>query len=135
LLKNFKEAKISKKPITILKLTIQLPDLGKVCKKLGNKDKKKKGKAKASPYPNIPTRGKNHSPLAAEIKTVPKKGIVQVKVVSVKVNPIKRVGKIPVKFVCPRRFKIKVGILTSKNPIRLSANNKNKIPIMRFKIG
>ena len=93
LLKNFNEAIISNIPKIPLNLAFHFPFLGSLSKIIGNIDKRVNGMENASPYPNIPTSGKNHSPLEAVTNILPTKGIVHVNVAIEIINPFIKIEK------------------------------------------
>src|SRR5207247_9776482 len=89
--RNFIAAATSINPIVTFTELSQLPLLGSAVSILGSSARTKNGAAKATEKPSMPIAGHSQSPCAVATRTVPTKGTVQVKLVSVKVRPMSRV--------------------------------------------
>src|SRR5688500_2639161 len=92
---NFIAAATSRNPIATLIEFIQPPARGKFETSCGASARTKNGSAKTVEKASIPTSGICHSPLEAVTSIVPTNGEVQVKLVRVKVKPIKSAPIIP----------------------------------------
>src|SRR5688572_14358839 len=92
---NFIAAATSRKPIETLIEFIQPPARGSWETYCGIKARTKDGRAKTVEKASIPMSGICHSPCDAETRIVPTNGDVQVKLVKVKVKPIKSAPTMP----------------------------------------
>ena len=98
-LKNLRAKASSRKPKVTLTVLSHPPDLGRPLSQPGKAANKIKGSDRAKLNPNMPTAGPRSSPLTAvATKSWPISGPVQLKLTRARVNAIKKIPRIPLRW-------------------------------------
>ena len=136
-LRNLRAKASSRKPKVPLTVLSHPPDLGRPLSQPGKAANKIKGRERAKLKPNMPTAGPRSSPLTAvATKSWPMRGPVQLKLTKARVNAMKKIPRIPLRWDWSSALLTQdEGSVISKRPKKLRAKTTKSTKKARLKKG